>query len=259
MPVEFISYADMQNDNNPRAVIGGNAPPAKTPYEEAKERIEELYAEARGWLDGEPVTSQEQADAIQKLMRLIQEAEKKADECRKAEAKPFDDGKAEVQARYNPLIQKDKGKTSLAVNACKEALAPWLYKLEQEQRAAAAEARRKADELEQAAREAVRQRDAANLEQREAAEALIAEAARAQAQAKKAEGAKAQAKGVGRAASLRTYYTPEVTDYREFARFVWTNHMDDMKPVLDELARRYVATGRHTLPGVVVHEEKRVA
>jgi hypothetical protein len=258
MPIEHLSYADLQAENA-RAVIGGNNPPVKTPYEQSKERVEELYAEAKGWLDGEPITSQEQADEIQKLMRLIQEAEKAAEECRKAEAKPFDDGKAEVQARYNPLIQKDKGKTAIAIRACKDALAPWLYKLEQLQRAAAEEARRKADELEKAAREAIRQREAVNLQQREAAEALLIEAAKAEAQAKKAEAAKPQAKGVGRAASLRTYYVPEITDYREFARFVWQNGMDDLKPALDEIARQYVAAGRRAIPGVTVHEEKRVA
>jgi len=258
MSTQYISYADIQADQNPRAVIGGNAPPVKTPYEEAKERIEELYAEARGWLDGDPVASQEQADAIQKLMRLIQEAEKKADKCRTAEAKPFDDGKAEVQARYNPLIQKDKGKTSLAVNACKEALAPWLQNLAKEQEAAAKEARRKAEELQAAAQEAIRKRDAANLEQREAAESLVADAARADAQAKKAEAAKPQAKGAGRAASLRTHYTASVTNYTDFIRFVWKNHPDDMQIMLDELARKYVAAGRHVMPGVTVHEGKRV-
>ena len=259
MTTQHISYADLHDDKtNERAVIGGNNPPT-TPFDESKDKIESLYHEAKIWLDGEPVSSQAQADEIQKLMRLIQEAEKEADERRKIEAKPFDDGKAEVQARYNPLIQKDKGKTARAIQACKDALAPWLYKLDQQQRAAAEEARKKAEELQRAAQEAMRQREAANLEQREAAEALVAEAAAADAQARKAENARAQAKGVGRAASLRTYHIPEVTDYREFARYVWTSHMDDLTPLLDELARKYVAAGRHALPGVTVHEEKRVA
>lgn len=253
MPTEHLSYADIA------APIGHNNPPTPTPFDLSRDEIESLYAEAKNWLDGKAITSQAQADEIQKLMRLIQDAEKRADDRRKIEAKPFDDGKMEVQARYNPLIQKDKGKTSLAVQACKSALAPWLKKLDDEQRAAAEEARRKAEEARLAAMEAMRLRDAANIEQREQAEALAGAAAKAEADAKKADNARPQAKGLGRAAALRTYYTAEVENYREFARFVWTNHMDDFQPMLDELARRYVAAGKHTLPGVTVHEDKRVA
>jgi hypothetical protein len=255
---EHLSYADLHSDPAPPP-IGHNNPP-KTPFDASRERIESLYAEAKNWCDGEPITSQAQADELQKLLRLIQDAEREADERRKIEAKPFDDGKAEVQARYNPLIQKDRGMTSMAVQACKSALAPWLRKLEEEQRKAAEEARRVAEEARKAAEEAVRQRDAiANLEQREAFENVVAEAALAEDRAKRAEKARPVAKGIGRAASLRTYYVPEVTDYREFARFVWSNHMDDIKPMLDELAKRYVDMGRRSLPGVTVHEDKRVA
>jgi hypothetical protein len=258
MPTEHLSYADVAAAN-PRAVIGGNAPPPKSPYEAAKDRIEELYTEARGWLDGDPIASQEQADAIQKLMRLIQEAEKVADEARKAEAKPFDDGKAEVQARYNPLIQKDKGKTALAVNACKSALAPWLRKLDEIQRAAAEVARKEAEDKRLAAMEAMRQRDATNLQQQEAAEALVAEAKQAEAAAKKAENAKPQAKGAGRAASLRTYYTANVTDYKAFARYLWVEHPDVLEPFLDELASKMASAGSRELPGVSIVEDRRVA
>jgi len=220
--LQNTSPTPIYTPRRPQAIIT----PPQTPYEQSKERVEELYAEAKGWLDGEPITSQAQADEIQKLMRLIQEAEKVAESHRKAEAQPFDDGKAEVQARYNPLIRE----TALArprslSSACKSALAPWLKKLDDEQRAAAEKARQEAEEKRLAAMEAMRQRDAANLADREAAEALVAEAKKAEAEAKKAENAKPQAKGAGRAASLRTYYTANVTDYKAFAR-----HLVDATP-----------------------------
>jgi hypothetical protein len=253
MPTEHISYADLQAPH-----IGHNNPP-KSPYEAAKERIEELYTEAKGWLDGEPIASQAQADAIQKLMRLIQEAEKVAESHRKAEAQQFDDGKAEVQARYNPLIQKDKGLTARAVSACKSALAPWLKKLDDEQRAAAELARKEAEEKRLAALEAMRQRDAANLAEREAAEALLAEAKKAEADAKKAENAKPQAKGAGRAASLRTYYVATVTDYKAFARHLWVEHPEVFEPFLDEIASKMASAGSRELPGVSIAEDRRVA
>lgn len=254
MPTEHVAYADLHAP--PPA--GHNNPP-QTPYEQSKERVEELYAEAKGWLDGEPITSQAQADEIQKLMRLIQEAEKVAESHRKAEAQPFDDGKAEVQARYNPLIQKGTGKTALAVNACKSALAPWLKKLDDEQRAAAEKARQEAEEKRLAAMEAMRQRDAANLADREAAEALVAEAKKAEAEAKKAENAKPQAKGAGRAASLRTYYTANVTDYKAFARHLWTQHPETFEPFLDDIASKMASAGSRELPGVSIVEDRRVA
>ena len=50
------------------------------------------------------------------------------------ENEPFD-LKAEVQARYAPLIGNTKavkGKTVLAADACKAALAPWLMAVEAE-------------------------------------------------------------------------------------------------------------------------------
>jgi hypothetical protein len=253
MPTEHVGHEIIY-----AAQIGHNNPP-KSPYEAAKDRIEELYTEAGNWLDGEPVSSQEQADAIQKLMREIQEAEKAADEARKVEAKPFDDGKAEVQARYNPLIQKDKGMTARAVQACKSALAPWLKKLDEIQRAAAEAARKEAEEKRLAAMEAMRQRDAANLADREAAEALVAEAKKADAEAKKAEAAKPQAKGAGRAASLRTYYTATVTDYEAFARHLWTTHPETFEPFLDDIASRMASAGSRELPGVSIVEDRRVA
>lgn len=242
-----------------KPAIGHNNPPELTPFEQSKDRIESLFVEAKNWCDGEPVSSQAQADEIQKLMRLIQEAEKEAEERRKAEAKPFDDGKAEVQARYNPLIQKDKGKAAMAVAACKSALAVWLRKLDDENRAKAEAARKEAEEKARIAQEAIRQRAPDDLEQRERAEKLIAEAKAAEVAATKAENAKAQAKGVGRAASLRTYYVANVTNYKDFARYLWVTHPDVFEPFLDELASKMATAGSRELPGVSIVEDKRVA
>src|SRR5690606_8455892 len=47
-----------------------------SPFDEVSGKIRDLYEEAHNWLDGEPIASQEQADAVQKLMRMIQAAEK---------------------------------------------------------------------------------------------------------------------------------------------------------------------------------------
>lgn len=71
--------------------------------------IEDLFTQAKGFLDGDPVTSQAVADEIGALLAEIRQAEKAADEARKLENKPFDDGKAEVQERYglSPISLKE--------------------------------------------------------------------------------------------------------------------------------------------------------
>lgn len=241
------------------AKIGHNQPPEPTPFELSKEAIQALFDEAKNWLDGDPVSTQGQADEVQKLLRMIQAAEKEADERRVKENEPFDAGKAEVQARYAPLIantKTTKGMTVLAVDACKKALAPWLVKIDEENRAKAEALRKEAEEKQRVAMEAMRQRDG-DLEASAKAEALVREAKDAETAARRAGNAKAQAKGEGRAVTLRDYYTPEITDATTFARHVWTAHRSDMETFLAGMAAKLVAAGVHTIPGVTVHHERR--
>lgn len=245
---------------NERAVIGGNNPPSA--YETVKDKIDGLYDEAKLWLDGEAITTPEQAAEIQKLMRLVQAAEKEADEARKNEAKPHDDAKAEIQERFNLLIGKTKsvtGKTVKAVEACKKALTPWLQKQEDERLEREAAALKEAEEKNRLAMEAMRQRTGDNLEQNEQAEQLVKEAKAADSQARRIGNEKATAKGFGRAASLRSSYVAEVTDYTAFARYVWSNKNAELREFLDGLARQIVASGNHNIDGVTVNEERKVA
>jgi len=239
---------------NAHATIGHN----RSPFELSKERIEELYEEAKTWLDGEPIATQEQADVVQKLMRMIQEAEKEADERRKEEAKPHDDAKAAIQERYNTLIGKTKTVTGLtirAVEACKKALQPYLIAIEEENRRKAEAARKEAEAKQLAAMEAMRQRQ--SLEDAERAEQLVREAKEAEAASRKMDNAKATAKGAGRAVSLRDKYTPEIVDYTAFARHVWIAHRSDMAAFLDTMAAKIVASGAHSgIPGVSVQHER---
>ena len=158
---------------NQIAKIGHNAPP--TPFDEIKTRIEDLYAEAKQWLDGEPVTTQDQANALNTLENRIREAAKEAEALRKGEVKPLDDAKAEIQERFNALIGETKtvtGKTVMAIAAIKSALKPYLLELDRIQRETAAKAREEAEKAEQAARAAMQSREADNLEQREEADDL---------------------------------------------------------------------------------------
>ena len=117
------------------ATIGHNQPPPEpTPFEVISAKIQDLYEEAKNWCDGEPISTQGQADEVSKLMNMIREAEKEADKLRKDEVAPLDEAKKEVQDRYNPLIGKTTkitGKTVMALDACKAALSddqPYIEK-----------------------------------------------------------------------------------------------------------------------------------
>lgn len=242
--------------------IGHNQGPELTPFEAIKVKIEDLYDEAKSWLDGDPVTSQPQADALNLLITMTRDAEKEADELRKAEAKPHDDAKAEIQARFNVLIgntKSVKGKTVLAIEAAKAALTPWLEKLDAEKREAERKAREEADAAREAAEAAFRKSEATDLAARENAERLAAAAKAAERAATAATNDKAGAKGgAGRATGLRTFYRAEVSDPVEFARHVWKARRPEMNEFLDTIAKRLVSLNHNQpIPGVTIHEEKR--
>lgn len=238
---------------NPRAVIGANNPPVEmTAFDAVKINIEDLYDEAKTWLDGDPVATQDQADALNTLQTRIRDAAKEAEKQRKIEAKPFDDGKAEVQARYKPILNK----ADEADAAVKVALRPYLIELDRQQQERARLAREEAERKQREAMEAMRQRDAANLAQREEAERLASEAKAAAAAAQKAENAKAHAKGEGRATGLRTVHRAVMVDRREAAAWVWANHNDALMAWVQDLADKSVRAGNRNIPGFDIIEEK---
>lgn len=245
---------------NPRAVIGSNHPPVEmTSFEAVKINIQELYEEASQWLDGSPVETQEQADAINTLKARIKEAAKAADDARIAESSPLRKQIDDIQARYNDLIGSNKSVTGLAVKAeqaCNAALKPYLIELDRQQQEKARLAREEADRKQQEAMEAMRQRDAANLAANEAAERLVQEAKQAEADASKAEKARAHARGDGRATGLRTVYRAVMTDHKEASAWIWIDHRDELMVFVQELADRAVRNGARKLPGFEIVEEK---
>lgn len=238
---------------NPRAVIGGNEPPEPSPFEVATKAVEDAFGEAALWLDGAKVDSQALADGIGNLLKVIRDARKLADENRKVENEPFDTGKAEVQARYKPLLEK----ADLAASACKKALAPWLEAEDARLAREAALKREAAQEATRKAQEAIRAADVANLAERAAAEALIKDAKKAETIAHRAEKQTASAGGsFGKVVSLRTTYLPHIINETDFARFVWKEHRDELVEFLVNLARRLVDSGQRGIPGVEVVERK---
>lgn len=238
--------------NTAIATIGHNQPPL-TPYESAMAEIDELYKEAALWLDGKDVADQATADGLGKLLNMIRDARKRADEARKIENDPFDKGKAEVQARYNPLLKK----ADLATDTCKKVLAPWLEKLEAEKRAIALKARQDADEKTRLAQEAFRDSDVTDLAKREDAERLLDEAKKAEKIATKTRNDTAKASGgTGRSISLRTIYSAVLTDPTTTARHYWNTRRTAFEGFLQGLADEDCRNGRHIIPGVTITETK---
>jgi hypothetical protein len=242
---------DME-DRNPRAVVGGNNPPAD-PFGAIKAHISDLYEEAKGFLDGEPIATEGQADAVASLLDQIRQAEKTADEIRKEENRPFDEGKAAVQAKFAPLIADTKsvrGLTVLAAEACKAALAPWRQEQERIKREAADRARREAEEAAAKAAEAARvARD--DLAAQEQAEAAIRAADAAAKVANKAE--KSATTGTG----LRSYWAPKLVNGVEAARHYWQTDRAACEEFFLSLANRDTRAGHRTIPGFEVIEERR--
>lgn len=238
-------------DMTQAATLGHNNPPEPTPYEAAMAKINDLYDEARLWLDGDPITSQDMADDLSNLLTMIRAAEKEADDARKIEKKPFDDGAKEVQARYKPLLDK----AARASDVCKKALADWLRKQEAERQKQAEAARKEAEEKARAAAEAHRMA-ATNLEASEAAEALIDEAIEARKAAKRIEADTAKAGNMGRAVSLRTVRTAVLTNLQLAACHYWTARPDELAAALTKIAEADIRAGKRDIPGFEIKEER---
>ncbi len=237
--------------------MGHNQPP-KTPFEIAEERCDLLHLEATNWFDGDPIANEGQASAIKKLLADVREAENDAEAARKVEAKPFNEGKAKVQARYETMLGRGKkpGRFDMIKDICKKVLTPWLVKVQAEIDAAAEQARKDAEEAAAKAQKAFAEADQTNLEAREEAERYADDAQALNKHAKHAAKDKAVAKGGQRAVTLRTNYEPEISNYTEFARHVWQHHRTDMQEFLDEYARRLVRAGERNIPGITVNEKK---
>jgi hypothetical protein len=227
-----------------------------TPFEAFEASIGDLIDEARGFLDGEPITTQGQADEIGKLLDMIRTAKKDADNERAAEKKPHDDAAKAVQTKWKPLIDR----CDIATDTAKKALIPWLEHLEAEQRAAAAKAREDAEAARLAALEAERAATAsADLEAAERANAARKEADVAQKQANRAEKAKAHAAGGSRAIGLRSYWIAEITDRRELLAHYMRTRATDLEVWLQDQAQKDVNAGIRAIPGVLVKEDRRAA
>lgn len=217
--------------------------------------IDDLFDSAGQFLDGEPIATEGQAEAVARLLDMLRKAKKAADDQRAAEKKPHDDAGKAVQALWKPLLDK----CDLAAATCKKALAPYLEAKERAQREVAEAARREADRLAQAAREAAALARSDDLAAQADAEAKIKAAAAADKLASKADKATSNVAGGARAVGLRTYYTVELDNAKEALRHYMIRQPDALKAWLVEQAQRDVNAGAREIPGFLIHEDRRAA
>ncbi len=242
------------------AEIGHNKPPL-SPFEAVSLHIDDLMTEARNWCDGAKVENQAQADMVSRLIEDFRLAHQAADDARKTENIPFDEGKAEVQARYAPLISDTKaqtGKIVMATNALKAALKPFLDAERARKAAIELAAQQEAQRAAEAAAAAMRASAPDNLEKREAAEALVETARLAEKAAVRAGNDKAQAHGGSRALGLKTYFRAEMIAPGEALRHYAVERNAELKTFLMGLAEADVREGKRQIPGFKVIEDTRL-
>lgn len=241
--------ATAPNDEfNPLAVAGHNAPPEVAIFQE----IDDLYDEARNWADGEPITSQEVADAITTLRESIHECGKKADALRIEEKKPHDDAAKAVQEKYNPYVQPKKGRVDLAKSALDALLTPWRTRVAAEKAAEAARIAAEAEAARLAAQEAM-QTSAGNLAEREAAEELLADAKALEKTARRSE--KAATTGLG----LRTTWVAVLENEEVAMDWCWERARSEVLAVAQRNADEVVRGGLRKVPGFRVVERRAAA
>lgn len=238
------------------APIGHNRPPESTPFEAIKVHLDDLLVEARVWADGTAAENQAQADAIGRLLDLLREGERAAEEQRVIDKKPLDDQVADIQARYNeyiaPKTNKKPGKITNAVAALLKAREPWLKKLEDDRKAEAARLQKIADDEASRAREALQAAQAgSSLDARDEAEEIVNAATQAQLVANRA------AKPV--ATGLRTFWVASITEQKAAMLHYMRERPQAFLDLTLSLAQADVRAGKRQIPGVAVTEDKRAA
>lgn len=242
----------MTHDLYNAATIGHNNPPLSA-YETVKQEIEDLFEEAKHWADGEPITSQDMADAITTLHDSLHEAGKRADEARVAEKEPLDKAVKEIQDRYNKLIGNTKttgkGKVVLGKESLQTLLTPWRTRIAAEKEAAAKAALEEADRIAREAEAAIRA-SAGNLEGREKAEELLKAAKQVGRWAKRED--KAATTGTG----LRTVWHADLVDEGAALDWAYGKAPERFKDVVQQMANEAVRSGLRSVPGFLVREER---
>lgn len=231
-----------------RLAMGANNPPAIDAFSMA---LDDAYATAKDFLDGQPIENQGQADAIGLIVSEVKKLRKDMDAARAEEKRPHDEAAKAVQAKWKPNLER----ADTIVEAAQRPLTTYLAKLAAQQAEAERLAREVADRLTQEAIAASRQ--ANSMDDLERVKDLQKTADRAAKDAKRAGNAKAHVAGMDRAIGLRSYKVATVTDRRAALNWIAKNDPDALAAFVEEYANRHAAT--RPMDGVVVALERRVA
>lgn len=214
---------------------------------------DDLYAEAANFIDGAPVETQGQADALAKIITDAKQIRKDADAARVEEKRPHDDAAKAVQEKWRPVLTKVED----VIAAVQKPLTGWLQAQEIERQRIAYEAQVEADRLTAEAIAAAK--TSSSLEDLTATRELQDAAVKAGKIAKQAGKAKAHVQGGGRAIGLRTYWEASLTDSAAALRWARETHPDDLKEFLRELAGKAVNAGAREIPGFTITNQRKVA
>lgn len=217
-----------------------------TPFDAHQVNVEDLRNEAAAWLDGAEVTSSEEAEAIDLLIKMARSARDEADKARAAEKKPHDDEAKAVQAKWKPLVDT----ADRVLKVCLEKVGSWRIAEAQRKEAEAARARAEAEAERLAEVEATRAAGG-NLEAREQADQQAVAAKQAEKVATKAE--KAAQTGLG----LRTVRALKITDTRALAAWLWKHRREDAETAHADLAQRIFRNGGPAMDGTEIEETKK--
>ena len=201
------------------STIGHNNPP--DPIDEAIAPYADAIAEAENWLDGEPITFEDQLDATTKLHKAIKEAIKDVKAARDNEVTPLHDAWKAGVARWKPT-QDDLARLAKGIVAIQE---PYKRQKAAEIEAAKRKAWQEADEARRAAEKAAQGASAGDIEAQREAEAARQAAMDAEAQAS----TQAKAKVGG----MRKVHKYEITDHREALHWIAKNDKDAMTDFIE--------------------------
>lgn len=230
---------------NDRIKDGGNAPP---PFEAHRLNIDDLRESALAFLDGKEVTTPEEAEAVDTLIKMARSARDEADKQRAAEKKPHDDAAKAVQAQWKPLVDS----AQRIIDVCLEKIASWRKAEAERKEAEAARLRSEAETERQAEVDATRAA-AGNLEARAQADQQAVAAQEADKLATRAE--KAAGKGNG----LRTVRSLSITNPHALAGWLWKHRREDVEAAHADLAQRIFRNAGPAMDGTeIVIEQKAV-
>lgn len=215
------------------------------PSDPHRDNIDDLFEEARTWIDGSKIENQATADKIAILLDMARKAANAADESRIEEKKPHDLAGKEIQARYGPILDR----AALITIGCKKLLTEWRDQLAAQQEREAAEQRRIAE----AARvEAERVADVAkgSIEAEAVAKGAAEIAERFEKQATKLE------KNAGRGLRMRTVRSGEIVDLKEVIAHFYRAERKWMQQTMQTRVDAELKRSSTPIPGVVVTVSK---